>query len=170
MFRSAIARWISAAQRTASTRLAEFDQRPVTCGFEDATAMLGNVGIAYLASNRPQCRQSALFIGLHQPGIANDIGRQNGRQPSFDPAFGHRLPRLKKNDLAVLGHRGAVSARNSATRNPHRSCLSARIAVLSIAIPRVSAAALDDRFRPFSVTQLRIRPGSSCPYAVIGDG
>jgi len=32
---------------------------------------------------------SALLIRAHQPRIADDIDRQNGRQPSLDPSSAH---------------------------------------------------------------------------------
>jgi hypothetical protein len=46
--------------------------------------MLGDFGIAEFTANRTQCRERALFVLAHQPRIAVDIDRQNGRQSSLD--------------------------------------------------------------------------------------
>ena len=43
--RSAMARWISMAQRTASTALANSTKRTITCGLDDTAAMFGDLGI-----------------------------------------------------------------------------------------------------------------------------
>ena len=47
--------------------------------------MLGDFGVAEFTANRTQCRERALFVRAHQPRIAGDIDRQNGRQSSLDP-------------------------------------------------------------------------------------
>ena len=49
--------------------------------------MLGDFGIAEFAADCTQRRERALFILAHQPRIAGDIDRQNGRQSSLDPPF-----------------------------------------------------------------------------------
>src|SRR6516164_9455000 len=37
-----------------------------------------------------QSGKRTLFIGRHQPGIADDVGRENGSQFPIDPFFGHK--------------------------------------------------------------------------------
>ena len=67
----------------------ELDQQAVAGGLDDATPMLGDFGIAEFTANRTQRRERALFVLAHQPRIAGDIDRQNGRQSSLDPPFAH---------------------------------------------------------------------------------
>jgi hypothetical protein len=67
----------------------ELDKEAVTGGFDDAAAMLGDLGIAEFTANRPQRRESALLVRPHQPRIAGDIDRQNRCQSSLDPPFTH---------------------------------------------------------------------------------
>ena len=50
--------------------------------------MLGDLGIEEFAPVRLQPGERLLLVGFHQPAVAGDIGRQNGRQPSLDPFAG----------------------------------------------------------------------------------
>src|SRR5262249_53003777 len=61
----------------------ELDKEAVAGGLDDATPMLRNFGVAEFTTNGTQCRQRALFVFAHQPRIAGDIGRQDGRQSSL---------------------------------------------------------------------------------------
>jgi len=63
----------------------ELDKQAVAGSFDDATPMLGDFGIAEFTANRAQRRERALFVLAHQPRVAGDIDRQDGRQPSLDP-------------------------------------------------------------------------------------
>ncbi len=67
----------------------ELGKEAVAGRFDDATPMLGDFGIAEFTANRTQRRERALFVLAHQPRIAGDIDRQNGRQSSLDPPFAH---------------------------------------------------------------------------------
>ena len=67
----------------------ELDEEAVAGRFDDATPMLAEFGIAEFTANRTQCCERALFVRAHQPRIAGDIDRQNGRQSSLDPPFAH---------------------------------------------------------------------------------
>jgi len=51
--------------------------------------MLGDFGIAEVTANRTQCREGALFVLAHQPGMAGGVGRQYRRQSSLDPLSAH---------------------------------------------------------------------------------
>src|SRR6516225_402695 len=67
----------------------ELGEEAVAGRLDDATPMLGDFGIAQFTANRSQRRERALFVLAHQPRIAGDIDRQNGRQSSLDPRFAH---------------------------------------------------------------------------------
>src|SRR5262249_6661466 len=45
----------------------ELGKEAVAGGLDDATAMLGDFGIAELTANRPQRRERAFFVRAHQP-------------------------------------------------------------------------------------------------------
>jgi hypothetical protein len=96
----------------------ELDQEAVAGGFDDTTAMLGDFRIAELAPNRTQRRQRALFVLAHQPRIAGDIDRQNGRQSSLDPlsswVHGHDATAISLCTIASEG--GPSLAFGSVTR------------------------------------------------------
>ena len=72
---------------------AELDQEAVAHHLEDAPAMLGDGRIEELAAMLAKRAQRALFIGLHESAVANDIGRQDGRQPTLDLLLGHGCSR-----------------------------------------------------------------------------
>ena len=57
----------------------EFDQHAVAGGLDDAAAVLRDLGIDQLAPVRLHLRERAFLVGAHQPTIAGDIGRKNGR-------------------------------------------------------------------------------------------
>jgi hypothetical protein len=59
-------------------------QQPVAGSFDDATAMLGDLGVRHFAAQRRQGSVRALLVLAHQPRIAHDIGRQDRRQPTLD--------------------------------------------------------------------------------------
>jgi len=51
--------------------------------------VLGDLGIYQLTKMRFETRVGAFFVLTHQPRIAGDIDRQNGRQSSLDPQLAH---------------------------------------------------------------------------------
>jgi len=63
--------------------------------------MLGYFGIGEVTANRPQCCERALFVRAHQPRIAGDIDRQNGRQSSLDPPLAHLARPVRQGDLRL---------------------------------------------------------------------
>src|SRR5271165_4632018 len=73
----------SAAHRVDHT--AELDESPVTGMFDDAAAVLADLRCDNLATIGQQADMGALLIGVHQAGIADDIGSQDRRQPAFEP-------------------------------------------------------------------------------------
>jgi len=77
----------------------ELGKEAVAGRLDDPTPMLGDFGIAEFTANRTQCRERALFVLAHQPRIAGDIDRQNGRQSSLDPRFAHLARPVLQGDL-----------------------------------------------------------------------
>jgi hypothetical protein len=75
--RSTILRCTATAQRTASTTLGEFEEQPVTGGFDDTPVMLVDPGIGDLAPQLIESGERALLIPFHQPRIARDIGGED---------------------------------------------------------------------------------------------
>ncbi len=69
----------------------ELDQHAVAGGFDDAAAMLLELEVDEITPDRLQRRERAFLVDPHQPRIARDIGRQDGRQPAFDPILAHVL-------------------------------------------------------------------------------
>jgi hypothetical protein len=67
----------------------ELDKEAVAGGFDDATPMLSDFGIGEFPADGMQLRDRALLVLAHQPRIAGDIDRQNGRQSSLDPPSAH---------------------------------------------------------------------------------
>jgi hypothetical protein len=63
--------------------------------------MLSDFGIGEFTTNRTQRRERALFVFAHQPRIASDIDRQNGRQSSLDPRFAHLARPIPPGDLRL---------------------------------------------------------------------
>ena len=68
---------------------AELDQEAVAHHLEDAPAMLGHGGIEELAAMLAKRAQRALLVGLHEPAVANDVGRQDGGKSTFNAFRGH---------------------------------------------------------------------------------
>jgi len=67
----------------------EFNKEAVAGGFDDATPMLGDLGIAEFPADRAQCRERALLIFAHQPRIAGNINSEDRCQPALDPLSAH---------------------------------------------------------------------------------
>ena len=72
----------------------ELHQHAVTCGLDDAAVVPGDVGIDQFAAVRLERTQRCDLIGAHQPAVADDIGGEDRRKPSFDSAFPHEWPVL----------------------------------------------------------------------------
>jgi hypothetical protein len=68
---------------------AELDQEAVAHHLEDAPAVLGDSRIEELTAMLAERFQGALFICLHQPAVANDVGSQYGCQPTLDILLAH---------------------------------------------------------------------------------
>src|SRR5262249_4377075 len=68
----------------------KFNQGPVTCSFDDTTAILSNLGIDQFAAASLERRESSFLVSSHQAAVTGNIGREDGSQPSFDPRLGHK--------------------------------------------------------------------------------
>jgi predicted nucleotidyltransferase len=64
-------------------------------------------------AHRTQRRERPLLVLAHQPRIAGDIDRQNGRQPSLDPPFAHLLASALKRRM--LGYAACRCERHRRT-------------------------------------------------------
>jgi hypothetical protein len=67
----------------------EFSEVPITRSLDGTAAMFGNGRIDYLTPYRSQRGERAYLVFTDQPGVAGDIGRQDGHNPSLNPAFAH---------------------------------------------------------------------------------
>jgi len=59
----------------------ELGQQPVARRLHQPSVMLGELGIEQGSAMSLQLPDRAFLVGAHQPAIASDIGRQDGREP-----------------------------------------------------------------------------------------
>jgi hypothetical protein len=57
----------------------EFNEQPVAGRLDQPTAMCGDLGVDQFAAERLQPCQRAFLAGAHQPAIASNVRRQDGR-------------------------------------------------------------------------------------------
>ena len=57
----------------------EFDEQSVAGGLDQPAAMCGDLGVDQFAAVRLQPCQRAFLVGAHQPAVAGNIRRQDGR-------------------------------------------------------------------------------------------
>src|SRR5712671_7462031 len=62
----------------------KLDQHAVARGLDDASAMLGDLGIDQFAPMRLQPSKGPFLIGTHEPAVTGDIRGENGGQLAFD--------------------------------------------------------------------------------------
>jgi hypothetical protein len=87
----------------------ELDQQPVAGRLDHARPVLGDLRVDQLAAQRLQTRKCALFVLPHQPRIARNIGREDRREPPFDPLSAQSsLPNPPAFELALA--QGGVQA------------------------------------------------------------
>ena len=65
----------------------KLDQQPIAGGLDNPAPMAGDLRVDDFGAQRLESAKRALLVGLDQPRIARDIGRENRRQPT---AHGHR--------------------------------------------------------------------------------
>jgi hypothetical protein len=56
----------------------ELQQQPVARGLDDTPSMAGNGWVHYFLTKSLQRSQRAALVLAHQPGVARDIGRDDG--------------------------------------------------------------------------------------------
>ncbi len=79
-----------AAHRVDDAR--ELDQGAVAHQLDDASLVLGDERVDQLLSQRLQAGERAILVPLHEPGVADHVRRQDGREPPLDPCRRHRRP------------------------------------------------------------------------------
>ena len=78
----------------------ELDQQAVAGGLDDAAPVLGDRRVDQLEPVGLEARERAGLVGLHQPAVADHVGRQNRGQPALDlRQFHARLPRSSSGRL-----------------------------------------------------------------------
>ena len=65
----------------------ELDQEAVAGRLDDAAAMAGDLRIDHLGAERLEPAERAFLVGLDQPRVAGDIGREDRREPTFDASW-----------------------------------------------------------------------------------
>jgi hypothetical protein len=73
-----MARWISIAQRTASTALANSTRATVARGFDDAAAVFGDLRIDNFGSFLFKRRECTFLVNAHQATVASHVGCEDG--------------------------------------------------------------------------------------------
>jgi hypothetical protein len=86
-------RWISTAQRTASTTLA--NQHAVAGCFDDPAVMLDDLRIDQFATMGLELAERAFLVCFHQSAVAGDVRCENRSEPAFDSVFDHYRSRRK---------------------------------------------------------------------------
>jgi hypothetical protein len=64
-------------------------KNPIARGFDNAPAMLGNLGIDEFVPVRLECRERTFLVHPHQPAITGNVGREDGSQPPFSARHSH---------------------------------------------------------------------------------
>ena len=67
----------------------ELHQHAVAGRLDHAPAMFGNHGIDQLAAQCVELGERPLLVGLHQPRVAGQIGREDGGQSTLNALVGH---------------------------------------------------------------------------------
>ena len=80
----------------------ELGQQAVAGGLDDASAVLGDLGIDEFAAMCLQSGKGALLVGTHQPAVAGDIDGQDGRQPPLHPLAGQACHSLSTCDKILV--------------------------------------------------------------------
>src|SRR5262245_18101953 len=70
----------------------KFNKDAAASCLDDAPAVFGNLGIDDGSSVALECGQRSFFIQAHQPRIARDIPRENGREAALDPFSAQDAP------------------------------------------------------------------------------
>jgi hypothetical protein len=97
--RAIISRCTSTAPPHRVDDTGELDEEAVAGGFDDAAAMLGDLGIAELAPDRLERRECPFLVLAHQPRIPGNVDGQDRRQPPLAEIDPH---------LAAGGGNGAM--------------------------------------------------------------
>ena len=69
----------------------ELDQHAIAAGLDDPALVLGDRGIDQLEPVRPQARERARFVRLHEPAVAHHVGGEDHGEPALDGVDFHSL-------------------------------------------------------------------------------
>jgi hypothetical protein len=70
----------------------ELDQHPVAGGLDDSAAVPGDRRVDELDPMRPEARQGAGLVKLHQPAVTHHVAGENRHQPALDTNLVHDIP------------------------------------------------------------------------------
>ena len=87
--RRAMRRWISTAHCTASATLWNSTSMPSPVVLMMPALVLGDRRVDQLEPVRLEARERARLVGLHQPAVADHVGRQDRREPALDWGLVH---------------------------------------------------------------------------------
>ncbi|MFO1059349.1 MAG: hypothetical protein U1E53_20575 [Dongiaceae bacterium] len=73
-------------------RARELDQRPVAQQLDDTAAMAAHQRLQDLPAAALEQGQRARLVGLHQPGVADDVGSHDRSEPAHHRGLSHRPP------------------------------------------------------------------------------
>ena len=80
---------ILAADVAGYSRLMEADEEGTLAALRAIRRELGDLWGAEFPPDRPQRSERALLVGLHQPRVARDVGRQDRCEAPLDPFLRH---------------------------------------------------------------------------------
>jgi hypothetical protein len=86
----------------------EFDQEAVTGGLDDAAMMGGDFRIDHLGAERLDATERPFLVGLDEPRVTCDIGREDRCKPTFDaswPCGVHGASLLANDPIPTTGMR-----------------------------------------------------------------
>ena len=128
----------------------ELDQRTVAGRLERAAAMLERRRLEDVATHRLEPRQGPLLVGLHQPGIADDVRREDGDETALHTVLAHGPSR---SGLGALDQLYALLAGRVHCWLP--------AAEEQAGNPLAAARSLRQARKP---ARSRVRPSTACPW------
>ena len=120
--RVAMSCWISTAKTTASTALGNSARIPSPGRFDDPAGVDGDVRVDDIASQRHHADMGAVLVGVHEAGVADDVGREHRRQPAFGAQLSTVSPATPFGHSGRRGRRCKAERPSWHSRRLHRTC------------------------------------------------